>query len=119
MEPPGILAVAGNGPHLAPLPVTRGNIFSTHQDFSILINLYFPALENFADGSAADLRWVIHADERSCFRQSITLNGGKSQTSPEQFRVGFQRCAAGNDGPEFPAEQAMNPAKTPHAAEEF
>src|SRR2546422_8520487 len=54
-----------------------------------------------------------------CFGQSIALDHRKPQPHPEVFHVRWQRCAAGKEGPEFPAEAAVDPPEAPHTLEEL
>ena len=58
---------------------------------------------------------MIDADQRSGFRKPIALNHGIAEASPELFRFRRQGGSSGNDGPEFPAEAAMDAAKRPPA----
>src|SRR5882672_9575175 len=118
-EPPGIHSIACNGADFAALPVARRDVRSAHQDFAAGIEFHFAAFQNLADGAAPDLKRMIYADQRSCLCQTVALNSGESDASPEQFSIGVKRSAAGDGRPELPAEPAMNPAKTPHAAQEF
>ena len=62
---------------------------------------------------------MIQADQRSCFRHAIPLNYGVAHALEETLGVIRERGAAGNEGPEFPAKAAMNPAEHPGAAKEF
>ena len=59
---------------------------------------------------------MIHADQGSRFRQSVALNRRESDAAPESLRFQVQSRAAGNHGPEFQAEPAMNFPEAPQAA---
>ena len=86
-KPTRILAVPRNREFLAALPISRGDIFSAHQNFAILIQFHFAALEHFSDRARPDAKRVIHADQRSCLRQSVALNRGESDAAPELLHV--------------------------------
>src|ERR1019366_9832129 len=119
VEPPGMISAARDRANLTVLPVARGDVLSPHQDFAARIKLHFAAFKYLANRAAPQPERVIHADQGSRFRQTVTLNRGESGASPEEFGTGAERRASGNDGPEFPAEALVNPAETPHAADEF
>ena len=46
------------------------------------------------------------------------MNGGVSEASPEFFGVAVEGGAAGDEGPEFPSELAMDAAENPPAMQE-
>ena len=112
-----LFAVLRDSESLAVLPISRRDILSAHEDFAVLIQFHFAALEHFPNRASPDTKRVIHADERSRFRQPVALNCRESGAAPESLRFQVQRRAAGNDGPEFPAKPPVNFPESPHAAE--
>src|ERR1700730_14522262 len=60
---------------------------------------------------------MVHTDQRSRFRQSVSLDHGVAQASPELFSIPIQRGAARNESPEFPAEPAMDMPEPPPPAQ--
>src|SRR5262249_13549425 len=50
---------------------------------------------------------MVHGDNRTCFRQSIPLDYGKTAAFPELFKLRIQPCTADDESPEFPSEPSM------------
>ena len=109
----------GGGLHCAGLPVARGDIFAADENFAVFGELEFAAGQDFADGALRRAKRMIEADQRSGFGHAVALDDGVADALEEFFRGGGERGAAGDEGPEFPAEAAVNAAEEPGAAEEF
>src|SRR5205823_1874629 len=101
------------------LPIGRRDVFSAHKNFTIFGKLELAAGQDFTDRTFRRTERMIQADQRSCFRHAIPLNYGVAHALEETLGVIRERGAAGNEGPEFPAKAAMNPAEHPGAAKEF
>src|SRR5262252_9218041 len=61
---------------------------------------------------------MVHADQRGCFGESVSLNCRVPQTPPELFGFGVQRRTAGDEGEELPSEPAPDCAKDPPTMQE-
>ena len=66
----------------------------------------------------ANLEWIVDADQRSRFGEAVSLDDGEAEASPEFFAFAVEGGAAGDEGPEFPSELAVNAAEDPPAAQE-
>ena len=114
-EPSG----AAGGPQLTALPVAGGDAVSAHQDFAAFAKLDFAPRENLSDGALPDAERVIDADERSGFRQPVSLNHGIAHAAEKGFRPGGKRRAPREKCPELPSELAVDAAEFPGAPKEF
>src|SRR5438132_7880517 len=61
---------------------------------------------------------MIDADERRRLSHAVALNDCKAQPLPKAFGVRIEGGAAGNEGPELPAEHSMNTPKCPPPEDE-
>jgi hypothetical protein len=65
------------------------------------------------------MEWVVQADQRSSFREPVSLNDGVTEAAPEFLRFGRQRSASRDQCPEFLTKARVNAAETPPAPQEF
>src|SRR6476659_2028747 len=54
-----------------------------------------------------------NGDQRRSFCHPITLQNGKTQSTPEFFCWCFKRCASTNERPKLPPEGAMHSSEDP------
>src|SRR5437868_13161629 len=62
---------------------------------------------------------MVDADERCSLGHAVALQHCKTQTLPELFCVGVERCSARYECPELPAEATVNLTKGPPAAKKM
>ena len=79
-------------PHFATFPVAGGNIFSAHQNFSILSQPEFASGQNFADGAFGSAEGMIQADQRRCFRHAVALHHRETRAL-EKFFIALRKAA--------------------------
>src|SRR4029077_14330520 len=89
--------------HARFLPVSSLDIFAAHENLAVGREFYVYTRQRLADRAAAQAERMIHADQRSSFREAVALNDRVTKAVPEFLRFGRERRAARNDGPEFPA----------------
>src|SRR5215471_14416174 len=58
---------------------------------------------------------MIDSNDGARFSEAVTLNDGKSQTTPEFFKVGIDSSATGHECPELPSEAGMHLTVLPPA----
>ncbi len=97
------------------LPIAGSNVGAAHQDFAVLIELDFAAFQHFADRTLAGAKRMVQRNERSGFGEAVALNHDEAKPPPEFFGLGIKRRAAGDEGPELPAELVMDSAESPPA----
>ena len=61
---------------------------------------------------------MVQADDRGGLREAVPLNHDVTELGPERLEVAVKGCGADDEGPEFPAEQAVNGPIPPPPAQE-
>src|SRR5260370_7388139 len=87
-------------------------------DSSVGAALHSRARHDLADGTFAYAEGIVDADQRSSFRQAVSLDDREAQASPKFFGFAVKDGAAADEGPELPPELAMDTAESPPAAQE-
>ena len=100
---------------LATVPVTGGDVLAAHQDFATGVKLELASGQGFADGACGQLEGMVDADEGGGFGQAVALDDSEAQALPEDFGVGVEGGAAADEGPELPAQSAVEAAEAPPA----
>src|SRR5258708_14875336 len=62
---------------------------------------------------------MVEADQRTGFREPISLEHDIAQLAPELLSLLVECRAPGDDGPELPTQHAMDPAEAQPAEEEM
>ncbi len=95
------------------LPVSRRDVFTAHKDLTVVAQLHFLPRDGFSDRAVSHAKRMRKTRERSRLRHAVSLNDCVAEAAPEGFRVAFQSCTAGNEGPEAPSKLAMYVSEGP------
>src|SRR5262245_37725804 len=86
---------------------------TTHEDFSIGRYTHVLSLERLTQRAASRMERMIHGDDGTGLRQTVSLNDEVAELAPKRFELGFDVRAADNEAPEPPSESRMHTAIPP------
>src|SRR5262249_44059371 len=87
-----------------PLTTLAGDTLAPDQDFAIRRDHHILTGHDLSQRSALCAEWMIDGDDRTGFRQTITLNHCVPELSPKLFQLGIDARAAHDKCPELPTE---------------
>src|SRR5215472_2224486 len=70
-----------------PRVAVTSDAFSTHQDFPVWSDLYLLAGDDLSECSALCVKRMVDGNDRTGFRQTISLNHGIAEIRPKVFQV--------------------------------
>ena len=99
------------GVHGAGVPGGAGEHVAADEDLAFVGEADLAAGEGFADGAAADAEGVVEGDEGGGLGHAVALDEGEAEAVPEGLELRGEGGSAGDDGPELPAESAVDAAE--------
>src|SRR5262249_18572487 len=91
----------------------RRDTFTSYEDLAVLCKRYILTGNNLTKRARSCIEWMIHSNNRTGFRQPITLNDRKAEMFPELLKVRIDFRASYDKHPELPPEVRMNLAVSP------
>ena len=83
------------------LPCGARNSFAANQNFAVVGDAHFAPGHHFADAAAGRLEGMVQTDQRRRFGHAVALHNREAETQPELLRLGIERRAATDKGPEL------------------